>query len=151
MNYYINYIEEYGSLFAALDRGNVRFQPKKLELDMKNRESPPTKPSIEDDPKVELKALPPHPMYLFLGKGDTLLVIIASDLKGHQVESFVEVLNRFKYLFGGLLHIRIPPSIFSHKIILMPDNKPSIEHHRRLNPPMKEVVKRKLLSGLMLE
>ena len=77
-------IEEYESLVAALDRGDVRFKPKKFKLDMKNRESPPTKPSIEEAPKVELKALPPHLRYEFLGKGDTLPVIIASDLDEQQ-------------------------------------------------------------------
>ena len=54
------------------------------------------KPSIEEAPKVELKALPLHQRYVFLGKGDTLSVIIASDLNVHQVESLVEVLKRFK-------------------------------------------------------
>ena len=73
-------IEEFESLVTALDRGDVQFKPKKFELDMKNRESPPAKPSIEEAPKLELKALPPHLKYEFLGKGDTLPVIIASDL-----------------------------------------------------------------------
>ena len=39
--------EEYGSLVAALDRGDVRFKPEKLDLDMKHREFPPAKLSIE--------------------------------------------------------------------------------------------------------
>ena len=51
---------------------------------MKNLESPPAKPSIEKAPKLELKALPPHLRYVFLGKGDTLPVIIASDFNVHQ-------------------------------------------------------------------
>ena len=80
MNFDSDCIEEYESLVAALDQGDVRFKPKKFELDMKNRESPPAKPSIEEAPKVKLKALPPHLRYEFLGNGDTLLVIIASDL-----------------------------------------------------------------------
>ena len=63
MNLDSDCIEEYESLVAALDRSDVRFKPKKFELDMKNRESPPAKPSIEEDPKLELKALPPHLRY----------------------------------------------------------------------------------------
>ena len=78
-------IEEYESLVAALDRGDVWFKPKKFELDMKNRESPPAKPSIEEAPKLELKALPPHLRYEFLGYGDTLPIIIALDLDEQQV------------------------------------------------------------------
>ena len=52
MNFDSDCIEEYESLVVALDRGDVRFKPKKFELDMKNRESPPAKPSIEEAPKV---------------------------------------------------------------------------------------------------
>ena len=48
---------------AALDRGDVQFKPKKYKLDMKNRESPPAKPSIEEAPKLQLKSLPPHLRY----------------------------------------------------------------------------------------
>ena len=47
MNFDNDCIEEYESLVVALDRGDVRFKPKKYELDMKNCESPPAKPSIE--------------------------------------------------------------------------------------------------------
>ena len=85
MNFDRDCIEEYESLVAALDRGDVQFKPKKFELDMKNRESPPAKPSIEEASKLELKALPPHLRYEFLGNGDTLPVIIASDLDEQQV------------------------------------------------------------------
>ena len=44
---------------------------------MKNCESPPVKPSIEEAPNLELKALPSHLRYEFLGNGDILPVIIA--------------------------------------------------------------------------
>ena len=53
-------IEEYGSLVAALDRGDFRFRPKKFDLDMKHREYPPSKPSIEDGLKFEINTLPPY-------------------------------------------------------------------------------------------
>ena len=100
MNFDSDFIEEYESLLAALYRGDVRFKPKKYELDMKNRESPPAKPSIEEAPKLELKALPPHLRYEFLRNGDTLPVIIASDLDEQQVQSLVKVLKRFKRAIG---------------------------------------------------
>ena len=47
MNFDSDCIEKYESLVVALDRGDVRFKSKKYELDMKNCESPPAKPSIE--------------------------------------------------------------------------------------------------------
>ena len=66
MNFDNDCIEEYESLVAAIDRGHVRFKLKKYELDMKNHESPHAKPSIDEAPKLELKALPPHLRYEFL-------------------------------------------------------------------------------------
>ena len=65
-------------MVAILHEGDVRFKRKNLDLYMKHHESPQAKPSIEEAQKLELKALPPHLMYVFLGKGDTLRVIIAS-------------------------------------------------------------------------
>ena len=44
--------------------------------------------------------------------------------------------------------IGIPPGICSHKIQLMPDHKLSIEHQRRLNPHMQEVVKKESIKWL---
>ena len=67
---------------------------------MNNHESPPVKPSIEDAPKLELKSLPPHLRYEFLGNGDTLPLIIASGLHEQQVQNLVKVLKRFKRAIG---------------------------------------------------
>ena len=39
----------------------------------------------------------------------------------------------------------------SHKIKLMPNHKLSIEHQRRLNPQMQEVVKKKIIKWLDAE
>ena len=130
MNFDSDCIEEYGSLVLAIDHGDVLFKSKKYELDMTNHESPTAKPSIEEAPKLELKALPPHLRYEFLGNGDTLPVIIASDLDEQQVQSLVKVLKRFKRAIGWTIAdiIGIPPGICSHKIKLMPDHKPNIEH-----------------------
>ena len=88
------------------------------------------KPSTEEAPKLELKALPPYLRYEFLGKGNTLPVIIASDLNKQQDESLVKVLKRFIRGTGWTFVdiIRIPPGICSHKIQLMHNHKPSIEY-----------------------
>ena len=80
---------------------------------MNYRESPPAKPSIEEASQLELKALPLHMRYIFLGRDDTLLVIIASYLNVQQVECLVEVLKRFKRAIGWTIAniIGIPPGI----------------------------------------
>ena len=95
---------------------------------MKHRDSPPMKPSIEKDPKVDIKALPPHLRYVFLGKVDTLPIIIAADLNVNHVKSLVEVLKRFKRSIRWTIEdiIGISHRICSHKIKLMPGHKPSI-------------------------
>ncbi|KAK4726902.1 hypothetical protein R3W88_031819 [Solanum pinnatisectum] len=49
-------IEDYDELLTALNRFKFCSKPKKLELDMKNRDSPPAKPSVEEAPKLMLKA-----------------------------------------------------------------------------------------------
>ena len=102
------------------------------------------KPSIEEAPKLELMALPPHLRYVFLRRDNTFPVIIASDLNVEQVECVIEVLKISKRTIGWTIVdiIGIPPDICSHKIQLMCDHKPSIEHQRHLNPPMQEVVKK---------
>ena len=98
----------------------------------------------------ELKPLPPHLRYVFLGKDDKLSVIIASYLNVHQVESLVKVLKRFRRDIGLTIAdiIGIPLGICSYKIQLRPDHKQSIEHKRLLNPPMKEVVKKEIFKWL---
>lgn len=76
MNLDCDEIEEYGSLVTTLDRGNVRFKPIKFELHMQHHESLPAKKSIEKAPKLELKPLPPHLRYVFVGKDNTLPVLL---------------------------------------------------------------------------
>ncbi|XP_070013340.1 uncharacterized protein [Nicotiana sylvestris] len=69
-----------GWVMALEGRGfwdrTLEFEPLHLE----NRETPPTKPSIEEPPKLELKPLPAHLRYEFLGPDSTLPVIISSSL-----------------------------------------------------------------------
>ena len=44
----------------------------------------------------------------------------------------------------------ISPSICMHKILMVEGHTPSIEHQRRLNPVMKEVVKKEVLNWLLV-
>ena len=62
---------------------------------------------------------------MFLGRVDTLPVIIASNLKEQQIECLVELIKRFKRTIGWTIKdiIGIPPGICSQKIKLMPDHK----------------------------
>lgn len=63
---------------------------------MKHCEFPATKTSIEEAQKFKLKTLPAHPRYVFLGRYETLSVIIASNMIIEQVECQVQMLKRLR-------------------------------------------------------
>ena len=65
-------------------------------LDLLNREVKPTMPSIESPPTLELKLLPSHLKYVYLGRNNTLPVIISSSLNANQESSLVDVLGKYK-------------------------------------------------------
>ncbi|XP_070020040.1 uncharacterized protein [Nicotiana sylvestris] len=135
---------------ALQGMGSCSYEPYKLSLDLKNRKTPPTKPSIEEPPVLELKPLPPHLRYEFLGPCLTLHVIISSCLTNLQVDSTLEVLQRRKREIGWTLaDIQgKSPAFWMHKIILEEDAKPSVEHQRRLNEAMQEVINKEDIKWL---
>lgn len=75
-------------------KGSYTYAPKKLNLDLKNKETLPplTRPSIEETLVLELKDLPFHLCYAFLRMKNSLSVIIALDLLESQVEDLISVL-----------------------------------------------------------
>ena len=97
---------------------------------MKNHENQPARTSVETTPKLELKDVTPHLRYAFLGKDEKLPVIIPMDLDWRQVKCLVSLVKRFKQAIGYTIVdiIGIPLNIFSHKIQLRTDHKPTIEH-----------------------
>lgn len=60
--------------------GSYSYATKKLGLELENLPSPPAKPSIEEPPILELKELPSHLRYVFLGSRNTLPIIIVGNL-----------------------------------------------------------------------
>lgn len=89
MNFYSDGIDEYDEMVGTLyGRGSYIFASKKLDIDMKNKTTHPTRLSIEEPSVLELKALLSYLWYVFLSTDNTLLMIIAVIL----VEIEVEVL-----------------------------------------------------------
>nr|XP_016442570.1 PREDICTED: uncharacterized protein LOC107767979 [Nicotiana tabacum] len=74
----------------------LEFEP----LHLGNRETSPTKPSIEELPKLELKPLPAHLRYAFLGPKSTLLIIISSSMLDVQAQQLLQVLKECKAAIG---------------------------------------------------
>jgi hypothetical protein len=109
-------------------------------------------PSLEHAPVLELKELPTHLKYVYLGDGKTLPAIIANNLSELQEEKLIRVLRENKGALGWTLtDIQgISPATCMHRIFLEDDSKPARDAQRKLNPPMKEVVLKEILKLLDL-
>ncbi|CAM8959633.1 unnamed protein product [Rhodiola kirilowii] len=103
-------------------------------------------PSVIQAPKIELKPLPGHLKYAFLGENNTLPVIIKSGLEAGQEHRLVKVLRQHKLAIGWTLaDLRgVSPAVCMHRILLEDGAKPSRESQRRLNPIMMEIVQKEI-------
>ena len=92
---------------------------------------------------AELKQLPPHMKYTFLGKGKRFPVIMSNKLSDEQTEELLTLLRKYKSVIGySILDMKgISLEICNHRIYLEDNCKPTREHQRRLNPHLQEVVK----------
>ncbi|XP_070026255.1 uncharacterized protein [Nicotiana sylvestris] len=102
----------------------------KLSLDLENRATPPKNPYVIDPPQLELKPLPPHLRYKFLGSNNTLPVIVSSLLNDVQVERLLEVFKVHRQAIGWTIadiH-GIPALICEHRIQLESETKPRVEY-----------------------
>ncbi|CAN6554914.1 unnamed protein product [Malus baccata var. baccata] len=107
-------------------------------------------PSVIQAPVLELKPLPDHLKYVFLGDNETLPVIVSSSLTTIKEEKLIRVLKDHKTAIGWTLaDIRgISPTTCMHRILLEEGAKPTREAQHRLNPPMMEVVKKEIIKLL---
>ena len=107
-------------------------------------------PSVEQPPKMEQKPLPSHLKYAYLGVASTLPVIILASLTELEEEKLLRVLRDHRNALGwSLTDLKgIRPSMCMHRILLEEGYKPSVEAQRRLNPTMKEVVRKEVLKWL---
>ena len=89
--------------------------------------------------------------YAFLGVERAQPVIIGTNLTKEKELKLLKILRKYKEAIAlsveDLIGI-INPSICMHKILLEENAKTSIEHQRRLNPVMKEVVRNEVLKWL---
>nr|GEZ73929.1 reverse transcriptase domain-containing protein [Tanacetum cinerariifolium] len=118
--------------------------------DLKVVEPKNKKSSIDEPPMVELKDLPPHLEYAFLEGDDKLPDIIAKDLKDEDKTALVKVLKSHKQaLAWQLSDIKgIDLEFCTHKILMEDDFKQTVQHQRRVNPKIHEVIKKEVLKLL---
>nr|GEY95294.1 reverse transcriptase domain-containing protein [Tanacetum cinerariifolium] len=107
---------------------------------------PKNQSSDDEPPKVELKELPPHLEYAFLGDNEKWPVIIAKDLTVNEKSALINVLKaRKKAIAWKLTDIRgIDPEFYSHKILLEEDFSPKVQSQRRVNPKIHDVIKKEV-------
>ena len=107
----------------------------------------------EQETSVEgltMKELPSHLKYKFLEPKKRKPVIISAALTEAEEQKLLVILRKCKEAIAWSIDDMkgISPSICMHKILLEDNAKTSIEHQRRLNPVMKEVVRKEVLKWL---
>ncbi|CAN6698180.1 unnamed protein product [Malus baccata var. baccata] len=110
----------------------------------------PLQPSKIQPPKLELKTLPEHLKYAYLGANSSLPVIVSADLSLVEEDKLLRILRNFQDVIGWTIaDIKgISPTLCMHKILMEEGVKPTIDAQRRLNPIMKEVVRNEVMKLL---
>nr|GEV58284.1 hypothetical protein [Tanacetum cinerariifolium] len=88
-----------------------------IQKELKICEAKNDKSSIDEPSEVELKDLPPHLEYVFLEGDDKLHVVIAKDLSVEEKAAII-------------------------KILMEDDFEPAVQHQRRVNPKIHDVIKK---------
>nr|GEU33413.1 reverse transcriptase domain-containing protein [Tanacetum cinerariifolium] len=110
-------------------------------LNQKNNKS-----SNDEPPEVELKDLPPHLEYAFLGDNNKWPVVIAKDLSVDEKSALRKVLKSQKQaIVWKLTDIKgIDLEFCSHKILLEEDYSSKVQSKRRVNPKIHDVIKKEV-------
>ncbi|GJX97371.1 reverse transcriptase domain-containing protein [Tanacetum coccineum] len=118
--------------------------------DLKQVDVTMTKPSIEEPLELKLKDLPSHLEYAFLEGTDKLPVIISKELKDEEKAALLKVLKSHKRAIAWKIsNIKgIDPSFCTHKILMEDDFKPEVQHQRRVNLKIHEVIKKEVIKLL---
>ncbi|GJZ71055.1 reverse transcriptase domain-containing protein [Tanacetum coccineum] len=98
------------------DQGN--YLPE-IQKELKVYEAKTDKSSIDKPPEVKLKDLPPHLKYAYLEGDDKLPIIIAKDLSVEEKAALIKILLEYDY-------------------------KPAVQHQRRVNPKIHDVIKKEV-------
>nr|GFD19493.1 reverse transcriptase domain-containing protein [Tanacetum cinerariifolium] len=118
--------------------------------DLKQVDVTMTKPSIEEPLELKFKDLPSHLEYAFLEGTDKLPVIISKELKYEDKATLLKVLKSHKRSIAWKISdIKgIDPRFYTHKILMEDDSKPAVQHQRRVNPKIHEVIKKEVIKLL---
>nr|GEV47398.1 hypothetical protein [Tanacetum cinerariifolium] len=117
-----------------------------FKKELKVCEAKIVKSSVEEPPEVELKDLPPHLEYAFLEGDNKLPVIIAKELGDEEKSALIKVLKSHKRAIVWKLSDNqgINPKFYTHKILMEEDYKLAVQHQRRVNPKIYDVIKKEV-------
>nr|GEV12533.1 reverse transcriptase domain-containing protein [Tanacetum cinerariifolium] len=104
------------------------------------------KSSVDEPLEVELKDLPLYLEYAFLDGDNKLPVIIAKELGDKEKSALIKVLKSHKRAIAWKLSDihGINPEFCTHKILMEEDYKPVVQHQRRVNPKIHDVIKKEV-------
>nr|GFB00754.1 hypothetical protein [Tanacetum cinerariifolium] len=117
-----------------------------FKKELKVCEAKTVKSSIDEPPEVELKDLPPHLEYIFLEGDNKLPIIIAKELGDEDKSTLIKVLKSHKRAIAWKLSDiqGINPEFCTYKILMEEDYKPVVQHQRRVNPKIHDVIKKEV-------
>ncbi|GKA92056.1 DNA-directed DNA polymerase [Tanacetum coccineum] len=100
--------------------------------------------------KLELKDFTSHLDYALFKITNKLPVIISKELKDEEKAALLKVLKSHKRAIAWKISdIKgIDPSFCTHKILMEDDFKPAVQHQRRVNPKIHEVIKKEVIKLL---
>ncbi|GKC44125.1 reverse transcriptase domain-containing protein [Tanacetum coccineum] len=117
-----------------------------IQKELKVCEAKTNKSSIDEPLEVELKDLPPHLEYVFLEGDDKLPVIITKDLSVEEKAALIKVLKSHKranaWKLSGIKGIN--SEFCTYKILMEEDYKSAVQHQRRVNPKIHDVIKKEV-------
>nr|GFA40705.1 reverse transcriptase domain-containing protein [Tanacetum cinerariifolium] len=114
--------------------------------ELKVCEAKTIKSSVDEHPEVELKDLPHHLEYAFLEGNNKLPVIIAKELGDEEKSALIKVLKSHKRAIAWKLSDiqGINPEFCTHKILMEEDYKPAVQHQKRVNPKIHDIIKKEV-------
>ena len=102
---------------------------------------------------MELKPLPEHLRYAFLGPDSTYPIVVSVSLSDRECEKLLCVLNKYRSAIGwSISDLKgISATTCMHRILLEEGHKPHVQNQRRLNPIMQDVVRKEVIKLLDAE
>ncbi|GJU88622.1 reverse transcriptase domain-containing protein [Tanacetum coccineum] len=135
----------------VIDVANPSPTPPSLKNDeLKQVDVTMIKHSIEEPPELKIKDLPSHLEYVFFEGTDKLPVIISKELKNKEKAALLKVLKSHKRAIAWKISdIKgINPSFCTYKILMEDEFKLAVQHQRRVNLKIHEVIKKEVIKLL---